>query len=394
MQAPADGARRYDLDDLGDPMTIDMSQFYQVFFEETAEHLANMESLLLGLDVDAPSLEDLNAIFRAAHSIKGGSGTFGFTDMTGVTHILETLLDRLRKEELPLQAEMVDAFLAAGDTLRAMLEHHQGGPEADAEAVAEISARLGRLAEDQPVGGEAAAAPVSMPAQARRVWLSCALPTEVSGNEAAIDNLLDALRELAAVDLSHRPDPTDPRLIAWLTTPLSDTALRDELSFYASAEDIQCSANGPTEEAAYGLFEGAPGASPEEEAYGFFADSPGVPVDAQSDAQADATATVADDDSFGLFEDAPGRPDFQHAEPIASGDAPAALEGDGYGIFIDAPGGMGLFANAPGSPPALDGAPGQSAKADKAKADPASFGRRASDHPAVQTAKSGRRDND
>jgi two-component system, chemotaxis family, sensor kinase CheA len=92
-------------------MSIDMSQFYQVFFEETSEHLASMENLLLNLDVNDPSLEDLNAIFRAAHSIKGGSGTFGFTDMTGVTHVLESLLDRLRKEEIPLRAEMVDAFL-------------------------------------------------------------------------------------------------------------------------------------------------------------------------------------------------------------------------------------------------------------------------------------------
>jgi two-component system chemotaxis sensor kinase CheA len=82
-------------------MTVDMSQFYQVFFEETGEHLANMENLLLNLDVEAPSLEDLNAIFRAAHSIKGGSGTFGFTDMTGVTHILETL-PRGRSREHPL----------------------------------------------------------------------------------------------------------------------------------------------------------------------------------------------------------------------------------------------------------------------------------------------------
>ena len=96
-------------------MTVDMSQFYQVFFEEAGEHLANMEQMLLSLDVAAPSLEDLNAIFRAAHSIKGGSGTFGFTDMTEVTHVLETLLDRLRKEELALRPEMVDAFLAAGD---------------------------------------------------------------------------------------------------------------------------------------------------------------------------------------------------------------------------------------------------------------------------------------
>jgi two-component system, chemotaxis family, sensor kinase CheA len=127
-------------------MSIDMSQFYQVFFEETSEHLASMETLLLNLDVDDPSLEDLNAVFRAAHSIKGGSGTFGFTDMTSVTHVLEGLLDRLRKEELPLKAEMVDAFLSAGDILRAQLEHHQGGPEADADEIAAVCTRLNQLA--------------------------------------------------------------------------------------------------------------------------------------------------------------------------------------------------------------------------------------------------------
>ena len=127
-------------------MSIDMSQFYQVFFEETSEHLANMESMLLDLDVENPSLEDLNAIFRAAHSIKGGSGTFGFTDMTAVTHVLETLLDRLRKEELELRPEMVDAFLAAGDVLRAQLEHHQGGPEPDEEQIRAVCAQLEQLA--------------------------------------------------------------------------------------------------------------------------------------------------------------------------------------------------------------------------------------------------------
>ena len=64
---------------------IDMSQFFQVFFDECAEHLATMESLLLAIDPATASSDDLNAIFRAAHSMKGGAGTFGFTDMTDVT---------------------------------------------------------------------------------------------------------------------------------------------------------------------------------------------------------------------------------------------------------------------------------------------------------------------
>lgn len=126
-------------------MSIDMSQFHQVFFEESEEHLAAMESLLLELDIAQPDAEQLNAIFRAAHSIKGSSGTFGFTDLAEVTHILETLLDRLRKHETALQADMVDAFLEAGDVLKSMLAGHRGGPAADPQAVAAVCARLRQL---------------------------------------------------------------------------------------------------------------------------------------------------------------------------------------------------------------------------------------------------------
>lgn len=133
-------------------MTFDMSQFYQVFFEETAEHLASMESLLLGLDIDAPNLDDLNAIFRAAHSIKGGSGTFGFNDMIEATHILETLLDKLRKEELRLTSEMIDVFLQAGDVLKSQLEGHQNGAPVDQDRVKSVCAQLHNLSQEQNSG--------------------------------------------------------------------------------------------------------------------------------------------------------------------------------------------------------------------------------------------------
>src|SRR3989338_4058388 len=126
-------------------MSIDMSQFYQVFFEESAEHLDSMESLLLALDLDAPDPDQLNAIFRSAHSIKGGSGTFGFNDMTEVTHILETLLDGIRKNEIKITADMVDAFLQAGDVLKGLLEAHQNGTIADPAPSIEIRARLSQL---------------------------------------------------------------------------------------------------------------------------------------------------------------------------------------------------------------------------------------------------------
>jgi two-component system chemotaxis sensor kinase CheA len=134
-------------------MALDLTQFYQAFFDEAAEHLAAMEQLLLALDLAAPTDDDLNAIFRAAHSIKGSSGTFGFTDMTGVTHELETLLDRLRKHELVVTSEMTDAFLEARDVIKAQLDAHRRGETAPADAARPVIARLQALAQGAAVTG-------------------------------------------------------------------------------------------------------------------------------------------------------------------------------------------------------------------------------------------------
>jgi len=138
-------------------MTIDMSQFYQVFFEESAELLGEMERLLLELDVDAPGKDELNAIFRTAHSIKGGAGTFGFNEITETTHILESLLDKLRNDQLRLKSEMVDVFLKAVDVLKMQLAGRQSGSEVDAQAVADICQRLHELADGKPAAPVAAA---------------------------------------------------------------------------------------------------------------------------------------------------------------------------------------------------------------------------------------------
>ncbi|HEU0186377.1 MAG TPA: chemotaxis protein CheW [Gallionellaceae bacterium] len=133
-------------------MNIDLSQFYQVFFEEAAEHLASMESMLLALDVAAPGMDDLNAIFRAAHSIKGGAGTFGFADMAEVTHVLETLLDKLRKQEMTLSDEMVTACLEAGDVLSMQLAAHRGEGEVDQMEIRTVCRKLEALSQATPAG--------------------------------------------------------------------------------------------------------------------------------------------------------------------------------------------------------------------------------------------------
>lgn len=125
-------------------MSIDMSQFYQVFFDEAQEHLGNLEQLLLDIDLHDPDPEDLNAIFRAAHSIKGSAGTFGFQDLAEVTHVMETLLDRVRKNEIRLTEDMVDAFLESGDVLKNLLAAHQGQAVADRETAAALCRRIDR----------------------------------------------------------------------------------------------------------------------------------------------------------------------------------------------------------------------------------------------------------
>lgn len=126
-------------------MTIDISQFFQVFFDEAEELLAEKERLLLAVDIASPDPEHLHAIFRTAHSIKGGAATFGLNDMTEVTHILESLLDKIRKGEMPLTAEHVDAFLVAKDILKMQLDGHRLGAAVDQDAVGDARMMLQSL---------------------------------------------------------------------------------------------------------------------------------------------------------------------------------------------------------------------------------------------------------
>jgi len=131
----------------GKDLGIDLSQFTGVFFEEANEHLENMESLLLAISDDSPSDEDLNAIFRAAHSIKGGAAMFGMSDVAELTHELESLLDALRKHEFRISGEMIEAFLQGRDITGRQLGRHRSGAGAlpiDEESEA-LKARLRHL---------------------------------------------------------------------------------------------------------------------------------------------------------------------------------------------------------------------------------------------------------
>ena len=141
-------------------MTIDMSQFYQAFYEEAEELLAQAEQLLISIDVEKPDTEELNAIFRAAHSIKGGAATFGFKDMAEITHILENLLDRIRHNEITIAQKHIDTFLAAKDVIQSQLNGHRSGEAVDREVEAQMKLRLQELTDQ---GNDADADTKSVP---------------------------------------------------------------------------------------------------------------------------------------------------------------------------------------------------------------------------------------
>jgi two-component system chemotaxis sensor kinase CheA len=203
------------MEELSTRAAIDMAQFHQVFFEEAAEHLANLENLLVTIDVATPAAEDLNAIFRAAHSIKGGSGTFGFHEMAEVTHELESLLDRVRKNDLVLRSDMIDVLLAAADLLRAQLAHYRGetpAPEVAVDAMCQrIRACMTRSAVPSVAAPVPAAAPAAIP---RRLEVAFEAPQDSHSSLAGLraELALVAAPVGAGHDGGRRGDPRPLRL--------------------------------------------------------------------------------------------------------------------------------------------------------------------------------------
>lgn len=140
---------------------FDLTQFYQIFFEEAAENIDQMERTLLSLNLQTADDEELNGIFRCAHSVKGGAATFGFSDVAELTHQMESLLDRLRRHELQPNAAMVDVLLESADVSRHLLARHQAGGTGDVPETTDLVARIRHLA-----SGVASAPEAMSPAEA------------------------------------------------------------------------------------------------------------------------------------------------------------------------------------------------------------------------------------
>lgn len=137
-------------------MSIDLQQFHETFFEESFEGLDIMESGLLQLEQGEVDMENINTIFRSAHSIKGGSGTFGFSAVADFTHDMETLLDQMRNGERQVSPPVVDTLLGCVDVLRNMLHAIKDGDEIDVANVAQLTSALKNILGESSDAGNAA----------------------------------------------------------------------------------------------------------------------------------------------------------------------------------------------------------------------------------------------
>lgn len=145
-------------------MAFDMSQFHEVFFAEAGEELARFETRLGRIDLVRPAPDEVADLFRCVHSIKGGSATFGFDDVTRLARVTETLLDAVRKNRLALDRVIVDACLVAAAVLRQQLAAHREGEGGDGAAAEAIACRLHALVEGASQPGREADGEVRAPA--------------------------------------------------------------------------------------------------------------------------------------------------------------------------------------------------------------------------------------
>ena len=126
-----------------------MEEIRQIFEAECNDGLNVIEAGLLALKAGDNNQETINDIFRGAHSIKGGAATFGYANIADFTHVMETLLDRVRSDELAVSQSLVKIFLESVDCLRDMVEC-MGGGEYDEARTAKVQAELETWLGDEP----------------------------------------------------------------------------------------------------------------------------------------------------------------------------------------------------------------------------------------------------
>jgi two-component system chemotaxis sensor kinase CheA len=283
---------------------FDLTQFYQIFFEEAGENLDLMEQMLLQLNLEAADDEELNGIFRCAHSVKGGAATFGFSDVAELTHQMESLLDRLRRHELSPNTAMVDVLLESADASRSLLARHQAGGEGEALPTGALVQRIKNLAagsappiavlQTPTVAVLPAVSSVEAPAATSKAgvrFLEIAIgPIERPDQADAVQELFRDIPGLG--EIRALPSTAQHTRIFAVETASSDDDLLDLFAFHVSREYVTIS----TKEVG-GAEVGAPVA--------VVGDGLGSPIFADDPLPG---APLAPLPGFGFFDGAPGAP--------------------------------------------------------------------------------------
>ncbi len=223
-------------------MSMDISDFYQTFFDEADELLADMEQHLLDLVPEAPDSEQLNAIFRAAHSIKGGAGTFGFSVLQETTHLMENLLDEARRGEMQLNTDIINLFLETKDIMQEQLDAYKSSTEPDAQSFDYICKALRQLALEAK--GEAAAAPAKLTVVEKEAPSKAGAAANEGKLRVAISGLKESERDLLLEELANLGTLSDieknaSSVAATLETSVSADDITAVLCFVIEPEQIE-----------------------------------------------------------------------------------------------------------------------------------------------------------
>jgi two-component system chemotaxis sensor kinase CheA len=190
-------------------MPIDLNRFIATFFDEAQEHLESIEERAMTLDAANRDPETLNAIFRAAHSIKGGSGTFGFTQLSEATHEMETLFDALRKGKGVADEGTVRLLLDACDIFKAHLARLKAGERGTDPAMTEVRRQLaGYRARERAEATVIKAAPAAA-GPTEEAFFTDDEPAAVAAAPASTGSAYGLFEELAAAAPAAAPEKAE-----------------------------------------------------------------------------------------------------------------------------------------------------------------------------------------
>lgn len=282
----------------GMPARLDLSQFYQIFFDEATENLDQMEHMLLHVDLAHANDEQLNAIFRCAHSIKGGAATFGFTDIAELTHHMESLLDRVRRRDVTLQSDLVELLLQSADVSRDLLAAHRNGKPSESPASADLAQRIAALLHGAPTAPQPATGTQQGGAASGEAVAGMRCLQLLIGPAPAVtlEDVLDLLHSQPGITVrAAQPAVTQTSgegVVSALRqidieTAQSDATLRDLLAFHLSESQLQIQRAVSPASAAAATPGAAPDSAPQEDDFfGLFLDAPGAPADQAHDGRA------------------------------------------------------------------------------------------------------------